>query len=215
MSPADERRSPAQYAIDALRVRGALRLDPARFRHIEALARRSAAHHGEARRLLDERLDRLLADCAQRVGPESPVSPRREPPRAPATPSALSGLLAHLARQAGAPGSGPGPDSPPDPAPTELRALRQHRSTWTRLKVDRQMARAQARVPDNAGPLHTQRLLHQALTMMRDLSPDYVHRLMTHVETLLSLNPSGPVAAASRKPPSTRPRNPQNSERTP
>lgn len=203
MSLADERRSPAQDAIDALRARGAHRLDPVRFRHIEALARRSAAHHGEARRLLDERLDRLLADYAQQAEARRTARAlRSEPAR---HRSALSDLLADLSRHAAEPGAGndraadPGRIDPLHQAPRELRTLRQHRSTWTGLKVDRQMAQAQARVPDNAGPLHTQRLLHQALTTMREISPDYVHRLMSHVEALQAMVPAGPAAPATKK----------------
>jgi hypothetical protein len=203
MSLADERRRPAQDAIDALRARGVHRLDPVRFRHIEALARRSAAHQGEARRLLDERLDRLLADCAQQAEARRAASaPRPGPAR---QRSALTDLLADLSRHGAEPSAGQGLAAdaghvdPGPQAPRELRTLRQHRSTWTRLKVDRQMVQAQARVPDNAGPLHTQRLLHQALTTMREISPDYVHRLMSHVEALLSLVPTGPAAPATKK----------------
>jgi hypothetical protein len=49
-------------AIERLRERGAHRCDPVRFRFIEALARRAAAHEGEVRRLLDARPACLLAE---------------------------------------------------------------------------------------------------------------------------------------------------------
>jgi hypothetical protein len=211
-------------SIEALRAHGAHRLDPVRFRRIVALARRSAIHRGEARRLLDERLDGLLAAYGPLAGPEHglpPGPPRSAPARAPirgsgSTPlTPLGALLDHLSRQAGDPRANPGAEGgagaaanrPPGPAHTELRAMSQHRTTWTRLKVDRQMAQAQAKVPQNAGPLHTQRLLHQALTTMRGLSPDYVLRLMSHVEALLVLGPSGPTASPpARKPAARSPR---------
>ncbi len=53
--------------IDALRARGAHRFDPVRFRFIEALARRTAAHGGQARQMLDRRLAEVLAEYAARA----------------------------------------------------------------------------------------------------------------------------------------------------
>jgi hypothetical protein len=61
------------------------------------------------------------------------------------------------------------------------------------------MAHSQALVPENAGPLNTQRLLHQALTLMRDASPDYVHRFISHVEALLWLDQARPTGTAATK----------------
>lgn len=48
-------------AIATLRERGADRLDPSRFRYIEALARRANQHHGALRDMLDQRLAHALA----------------------------------------------------------------------------------------------------------------------------------------------------------
>ena len=45
--------------IETWRTRGDDRLHPVRFRFIEALARRSTAHQGEVRALLDDKLQRL------------------------------------------------------------------------------------------------------------------------------------------------------------
>lgn len=52
--------------IDALRARNAERFDPVGFRFIEALARRAAAHRIEARRILDRRLAKALAEYGER-----------------------------------------------------------------------------------------------------------------------------------------------------
>src|SRR3990167_8557647 len=49
--------------LAALRARGAQRLDPVRFRLIEAMARRAAAHAGDVRRLLDGKLAGWLTAC--------------------------------------------------------------------------------------------------------------------------------------------------------
>jgi hypothetical protein len=52
--------------LEAMRARGAERFDPVGFRFIEALARRTAAHRGAARRVLDHRLAKALADYGER-----------------------------------------------------------------------------------------------------------------------------------------------------
>lgn len=194
-------------AIEALRARGAARLDALRFRHIEALARRAAAHDGAVRQVLDSRLQQLLADCAQCL--DSSPAPTPAPAEASRKASALSGLLAHIAQatQAGMPAAPTTPSSATTPrAPTELKAVRAHRKTWSRLRVDQQMHKALARVPDNAGPLNTQRLLHQALQLMRDASPDYTHRFMAQVDALLWLDQANPVIVVPPKKPAGRSR---------
>jgi len=190
-------------AIEALRARGAARLDAVRFRHIEALARRAAAHQGAVRQLLDARLHQLLADCAQCL--DSNPAPAPAAAEASRKASALAGLLAHIAQasQAGMPPAPTTPTTPSTPstprAPTELKAVRAHRKTWSRLRVDQQMHKALARVPDNAGPLNTQRLLHQALQLMRDASPEYTHRFMAQVDALLWLDQANPVIVVPPK----------------
>jgi len=159
-------------AIDALRAGGAQRLDPVRLRHIEALARRATAHQGEVRRLLDARLAQLLDSCKRKL--RDAKNEAADPPPPSAAPSALASLLTHIASR--------------DDAAGELKTLRQHRSTWTRLSLDQRLTQALAQVPDNAGPLNTQRLLNQALQLMRDASPEYAQRFMAHVEALLWLD---------------------------
>jgi len=197
MNPDAERSSTPTTALseglEALRAQGAPRVDPVRFRHIEALQRRAAAHQGETRRLLDARLARLMSTCAQAVVQASTAAPKLRN-QAP-TRSALAELLAHPA----GPTADAGQRTPHAHAPNELKTVRYFRSTWSRLRVDQQMVQALAGVPDQAGPLNTQRLLHQAMTALRDVSPAYVHRLMAQVEALLWLEDAGPVAPAPRK----------------
>lgn len=48
-------------AIAALRARGAHWFDPVRFRYIDALARRAAAHSGDVRQSIDRKLEEALA----------------------------------------------------------------------------------------------------------------------------------------------------------
>lgn len=181
--------------LEALRAQGAQRLDAVRFRHIEALQRRAARHQGEARRLMDARLGRLLAACRQAVAQAVPVAPNVGKPAPLRGP--LAGLLADLA------GNLVDADKPAQhaPAPAELKTVRYFRSTWSRLRVDQQMTQALAGVPEQAGPLNTPRLLHQALTLMRRASPEYTQRFMAQVEALLWLEQAGQNTPAARKGP--------------
>lgn len=172
--------------LAALRARGADRFDPVRFRFCEALARRAAVHGGEARLLLDRKLAQSLADLGARHD-------RVRLGGAPAPgldPVARSGSLAELVRLLDGPvavraGSGMG-SAPPQPG--ELRALRDARSTWARLSVDRQLNRSLAKAPANAGPLNSHALALRALQLMHSLSPAYLERFMTHVDALLWLD---------------------------
>jgi hypothetical protein len=198
MSKAGEEQPDPALVMAALRARGAQRLDPARFRHIEALARRASAHQGEVRRLLDGKLARLLAACDQAL--ESPRSAAAQTAGQAPQRSALADLLAHLARHADDPlASGlAGVGTAAPSAATELKAVRHYRSTWSRLSVDRRMTQSLATVPENAGPLNTQRLMHQALTTMRAASPEYLYRFMSHVEALLWLDQASMPAAGTK-----------------
>lgn len=94
--------------IEALRAQGAQRLDPLRFRLIEALARRAAGRDGATRQHLDARLHALLAAQAARVAAarsvaeDSAAALAARHPQAAATAQALlrAGDLAGLRRLA-------------------------------------------------------------------------------------------------------------------
>lgn len=120
---------------------------------------------------------------------------------APTRPAALRGPLGALAElidrrrlpaSAGAP-AGPTPSAPPSPASIgELRALEEVRSTWARLDAEQRLEQALAHVPANAGPLNSYQLVLRTLTLMRDVSPEYLQRFMAHVDALMWLERSAP-----------------------
>lgn len=153
---------------------------------VQALARRAERADGPVRQLLEQRLARL------RAGPEpaTPAAPRR-----PAAP--LAALLQHIAQSTALPL--PQAGSAARAAPPELKAVREHRGTWSRLSVEQRIHQALAQVPPQAGPLNTQRLVHEALRTLRDLSPDYLHRLVTQVEALLWLEQLAQGSGPARK----------------
>jgi Protein of unknown function (DUF2894) len=176
--------------IAALRERGAHRADPVRFAYIEALARRSAGQAPSVQTVLAPRLAEALHDYQQRHGSAGPTA--APAPTAPvARPSPLASLLQRL--ESTGPGAsadadnsaaGPEPATPGLPARAELRSLRQSRSAWKRLHLERQIAQALAQLPDNPGPLNSQLLLLRTLQRLQTLAPAYLESLITQLETL-------------------------------
>lgn len=87
--------------------------------------------------------------------------------------------------------------------PPELKTSRVFRNTWSKLSVDRQVAQALDKAPKNAGPINSHMLVLRALTQMRDISPDYLNRFTSYVDTLLALDhaePSKPVPVKKAPP---------------
>jgi hypothetical protein len=201
----------AQAMLDAWREGGADRVDPVRFRFLQAMARRSAVLDGPARQLLDEKLAGHMNAYAQSLdaetdadadaGPEAgadagpdaePSAERNAPPPAePANdaPSALAGLLAYLAD--------PGPNAP-DGEPTwnrdalglrdaypDVQMLEYFRAVWSRVSADRQVRQSQQQVHKNAGPLNSNQLVHRALSLMRELSPGYLQQFLSYTDALM------------------------------
>ena len=120
----------------------------------------------------------------------------------------LAALVRHADQQAGeaADPRASGPGGPPAAAapagaPTELKALRAFRSTWSRLGADRQMRQSLAKAPDNAGPLNSHRLVLRALRTMQTLSPAYLQRFMAQVDALLWLEQADIATAPPAQPP--------------
>ena len=179
-------------ALDAWRERCDARIDPVRFRFIEAMARRAAGHRGEVRRLLDDRLRELLAAYGKEIEEcrSTQVLPAAAMQDSPAV-GPLAQLIEDIARHASADGletaASDGVDGLPA-APGELKTLSYFRRTWSRLSADRRLTQSLAAVPENAGPLNSHQLVHRALTLMRELSPEYLHRFMSHVDALLWLD---------------------------
>lgn len=193
--------SDALAVLDAWRERGAQDLDPVRFQLIDALARRAARHGGQARRILDDRVSVLLAayrnDLDKTVDTVNPANPQRP------APGPLAGLLETLGtRTARAEGDRPAGsrDLPHHADYPDMKLLDDFRQTWFRLSTDRQLRQSQAQVPDNAGPLNSSHLVHRSLSLMRELSPGYLHQFLSYLDALSWLEQldSAGAAAAGR-----------------
>jgi hypothetical protein len=170
--------------LDAWRARGADRLDPVRFRFIEALDRRAAGYSGEARRILDDRLSGLLKTYADDL--DSAALTAQAAPSGELARGALAGLVDYIASQAPedchsaiASNTRPLPSSYPD-----MEMLDYFRETWTRVSTEKQFRQSLAQVPGNAGPLNSSSLVHRSLSLMRELSPGYLQQFLSYADGL-------------------------------
>jgi len=193
--------TPVRATLDAWREQNADRLNPIRFHFIVALDRRAASHDGEARRILDNRLSKLLDAYAanlEAVASKVDAADSATTPGAPAR-GALGGLLDHIANFEG---------SRPATFPA-LEALDEFRKIWSELRTDSQVRQSLEQVPTNAGPLNSGSLVHRSLTLMRELSPGYLQQFLSYVDTLSWIEqmndggalvaPNGPRAMGAKK----------------
>ena len=58
------------------------------------------------------------------------------------------------------------------------------RKTWTSLRAESQLRESFVQVPQNAGPLNSNSLVHRSLSLMRELSPGYLQHFLTYVDAL-------------------------------
>lgn len=200
--PSTEASSP----IDALRERGAQRIDPVRFHLTESLLRRSRAYAGPARRVLDAKVAILLQALSDQVSraESTPVEALTTAEFAPLGCGALAGLVGHIAQQkpralsaleaTALKGVAAGRDSPVDP-----KTLQFFRRTWSRLSSDQRLAQSRSSLPDNAGPLNSHHLVHRSLNVMRELSPEYFDLFISHVDALLWLERANEQAVKGSK----------------
>jgi len=197
---------PAAADDDALapaRARDAHERDPVRFRLAEGLARRASTHAGATRRVIEERLAAIVQALSELPDADDPV-----PIVAPAAGrGALAALVADAARRRGAssvPAAMPAPNgsvqrtAAPSPAVTGAAADASTRQffkrTWSRLSADQRLAQSRAALPDNAGPLNSQHLVHRALVLMRELSPQYLEHFVGYVDALQWLEQASEAA---------------------
>ena len=178
----------ARATLDAWRERGADRMDPIRFHFIEALDRRAASHSGEARRLLDEKLAKLIEVYAidlERTESKADDTDAKASSGDPAR-GTLAGLIDYIANHATADGDGltAGSATPRPSSYPELEALDYFRETWSKVRSEKQLRQSLKKAPGNAGPLNSSSLVHRSLSLMRELSPGYLQQFLSYVDAL-------------------------------
>jgi len=163
----------------------------------EALARRASTHAGAAREAIEARLAALRERLAPPNG--SVAAARVSPGRGP-----LAGLVADAARRKPLPVLGDAAARPRDasagadkPATAPAgRTLEFFQRTWSRLSAEQRLAQSRASLPDNAGPLNSQHLVHRSLTLMNELSPEYLEHFVAWIDALQWLEQANESAEA-------------------
>ncbi|HTJ93519.1 MAG TPA: DUF2894 domain-containing protein [Pararobbsia sp.] len=182
---------------------------------IDALARRAAGYTGSARQVLDRRLaahiERHEMDRARgKVDDESPKhdqSGQRPNEGMPpdSAQSALAGLIAYMAEH-----RRPEPVAAASRVPSpgfdraDVEVLDYVRDVWEKVSSESQWRQFSTQVPGNAGPLNTEKLMVRALSLMRDVSPDYVRQFLSYVNALSWMERiAGDTLPARKEPPRT------------
>ena len=173
---------------------------------IEALARRAALHQGETRQHLNQKLLQALvsfqASNAAYSLAQKPdaAAPSTTPDAVPPTDTALNALTA-LRRQLDAQTTTPARTAWRTQNATSLRA------TWSALHAQQRVTHALASKPPQAGPLNSEQLVHRALLMMREVSPEYLRHMVATVDVLCwgeQLQHGGKAGVAAASTPTNR-----------
>jgi hypothetical protein len=164
--------------------------DPVGWHHIQVLAERTRTQTGPAQALLQAKLQSALAQLQARLAAQK----KQHAPSAHQTPSPLSVLLRDMAAP-----SAERPLSPSGHGRMDNPRVAQFRQQLGKISVQKQVSQAIAQAPQNAGPINSHMLVLRSLGLMRDLSPDYLHRFMGYVDTLLFLDSPATVKASPKK----------------
>ncbi|MDP2252348.1 MAG: DUF2894 domain-containing protein [Hydrogenophaga sp.] len=156
--------------------------DPVQAHFEAALTRRLQAAPEAVQRVLQARL--------QSAWPRQPTQTQPSRPARTQAPSPLAQLNREIAATA--------------PPGRELRSAQNFRDTWSRICAEDEVTQAVEQGPENAGPLNSHRLVLRTLALMRDLSPDYLRRFLSHADTLLWLEQAQSQTRA--KPPVAKPK---------
>ena len=167
--------------------------DPVGWHHIQVLAERTRTQTGLAQVLLQAKLNSALAQLQARLAAQKkPHTPHIQPYSH--TPSPLSALLQDM--------SAPTVERPLSPSGhgrIDNPRVAQFRQQLGKINVQKQVTQAIAQAPQNAGPINSHMLVLRSLSLMRDLSPDYLNRFMGYVDTLLFLDMPQTVKATPKK----------------
>ncbi|SAK46020.1 hypothetical protein AWB75_00874 [Caballeronia catudaia] len=171
--------------LDAWRANGDDRANPVRFHLIDALDRRAGAYEGEARRMLDERLEQLLDAYRRDIDSMKVAAAKDDPAHGP-----LAALVDDIARAT----------STNETSHAEL--LDYFRAVWSKVSAEKQLRDSFAQVPKNAGPLNSSSLVHRSLSLMRELSPEYLQQFLAYIDALSWMEAmNGPVSTVSKDAP--------------
>ena len=73
----------------------------------------------------------------------------------------------------------------------QFKALKVFRDSWVKLNSEKIVKQAIDDAPKNAGPLNSHMLAIRSLIAIRELSPEYLNRFVSYIDTLLWLEKTG------------------------
>lgn len=104
-------------------------------------------------------------------------------------------------------------ESDPDPGllsdlerRSEMASVRRFKASWSRMAAEDTVTQSVGRGPVNAGPLNSHMLVLRSLALMRKLSPHYLQRFLSHVDSLLWLDQANQKLALAKVKPARRSR---------
>jgi hypothetical protein len=172
-----------EVTLESLRAQGAHRHDAARFHYLEVLSRRMQTQPQAVRQILDRRLSAALADYAERA------SAAAAPPVAADKALSAGCELAQLNRELSArtQSEADGVLLGDGASMSDMKSVRQFSEVWSKISAEQQIVKALDRGAENAGPLNSHKLMLRSLALMRSLSPDYLRRFLSQMDSLLWL----------------------------
>lgn len=189
---------PSESTLEALRAEGAHHHDPARFRYLEALARRLPGQPATVQRVLAGRLREAVVVYAGRArgGVGEDARPQRS--AAPTAGAALAQLNRELNARAQADAdTARGSEGA---SLSDLKSVRQFSKVWSKISAEQQVAHSLHRGPEIAGPLNSHKLMLRSLSLMQSLSPDYLRCFLSQMDSLLWLEQASakPVSSTAK-----------------
>ncbi|MBN8923684.1 MAG: hypothetical protein BGP10_07425 [Rhodanobacter sp. 68-29] len=171
--------------LAAWREQGTDRIDPLRFALMDAMARRALRHDGQVRKQLDARLQELADAYAGLLADQPEATPPHHADESP-----MQQLLAQFAnapRLDGVPQAVPMArtrDEAPIADIAPMPALDEFQQLWSRIRIDSLLRQCLDSLPEDAGPLHSRVLAYRAMTLMRDVSPEYLQHFVAYADVL-------------------------------
>ena len=162
--------------------------DPVGWHYLQTLSSRAAQHSGAVLALLEDKLGRAIDAFEAGVHKHPAASPAETAPACSPLAQLLQEMQAERPRPK-APALLAGSTSPAlaTRLPPDNPRIRQFRRQLHSMGVQKQVRQAVAQGPQNAGPINSHMLTLRALVLLRERSPQYLERFMTHVDTLLRL----------------------------
>lgn len=184
--------------LAALRAKGAPRVDAVGWHYIETLAERMQTQSGPAQQLLLAKLQEALERIESRMAHSAKAATAACATTSTTAPSPMAALLQDMVQRNAPPDSGQQP-SQGALWRAESPRIQQFRRQLSKISVQKQVTQAIAQAPQNAGPINSHMLVLRSLGLMRDISPDYLNRFMTHVDTLWRLDEADKVKLPQKK----------------